>query len=81
MMIMNNNKYIYICKSHWSMISHPFGNVWGDKNISAYDGGIAEYIDGVIIGDVRRIFADDDIVRTDEYNRTGCVRVRTIVVS
>ncbi len=63
------------------MISHPFGNVWGDRNISAYDGGIAEYIDGVIIGDVRRIFADDDIVRTDEYNGTGCVRVRTIVVS
>jgi hypothetical protein len=63
------------------MIHHPFGNVWGAKNISAYDGGIAEYIDGVIIGEDRRIFIDDGIVRTDEYNGRCRIRVWTIVVS
>ena len=77
----NNNKYLYISQDNWSRIFHPFGNVWGDKNISAYDGGIAEYTDGVIVVDGRWIAADDGSVRTGEYNGTGCVRVRTIVVS
>jgi hypothetical protein len=80
-MRMNNNKYMYRYQDDWSIISHPFGNVWGAKNISAYDGGIAEYTDGVINVGGRWTFADDCIVRTDECNGTGCVRVRTIVVS
>jgi len=62
------------------MIHHPFGNVWGDKNISAYDGGIAVYTEGVIIDEDWWIFVDDGVVRTGEYNGY-CLRVWTIVVS
>ncbi len=63
------------------MIHYSFGNVWGNKNISAYDGGIAVYTEGVTLDEDWWIFVDDGVVRTDEYNRYFCFRVWTIVVS
>lgn len=56
------------------------GNGFDVRKISAYDGGIAEYIVELITGDgdERWIWFDPGVVRTDEYKVTGWKRVRLI---